>query len=833
MDNWTFDLISALIGAGAMLLLVGLLYSQRRLIFRVGQQIRGGVQHSIDQVAAGVEGAYRRAVVSWAQQAHALTVVGSLEQLFVAPDVLPPLSQATARGQDLPPRLPLSLSQALQGHQRLLIAGELGCGRSMLLAYLALVHAQQQAVARLELPTERLPIYLHLADLDQPLPVETPAAVEESAATAEPSATEESTAAPPSVEQVKDKAKEKAREKELDDLSRLVQRAVHAVGASVAGGVLRKYLADGRALILLDGWDELTPAQQEQVAVWLERLLKDLPGNMWLVAVGPRGFGPLTALDFVPLRLQPWNNAQIESLIDHLAAQLTLTGENAELRLHETRHLLQRIVRDAHVSRLELVLRAWLKLARGEMPRGRLDVLVQAMEQLLSLPAGEDGGLPTPIRAVLGNLALTLQQESRITVTRAEIEAVVDMALPPVAERQQRAMTQVMQTLTAGKGPLVSRGGDRYAFAHLLWQAALVARQTASMPSTTLVERVNDARWWPVLDFYAEIGQMEPILKAWLTPADDLWRTRLRMAARWAALAPPDVQWRSGVMALLARAFLAPAPAAVRGALAVALARTGDAGVPYFLRQASKHPQESVRVAAVHAMGLLYEKADLAVLMEALQDLHDDVREAAALALGGIGTPPVLRSLERALHEGDDALRMDAARGLARVGEEGWDVLREAIRADDFLTRRAAAHGLGTVGQPWARESLEWLAREDPEWIVRSAATTVLGEAETTAEPPKITAAPLVSEIPWLNSWAASRGGGVAMGEAAFVTLVQALEEGDPPIRQAAAQTLGLVARPEHAAVLRQALNDSDADVAQTAYDALVELAERYDLYVQ
>ncbi|HEC33553.1 MAG TPA: hypothetical protein ENI37_02415 [Chloroflexi bacterium] len=794
MNGWHFDPYSAFLGAILTLALIGLGCWLRQPLLRGWQEVRAGLSRSAERLTAGMEGRYREAVIAWAQRAHALAGFGPLERFFLVPRLIPPPPRPDPDAEEewaAPEPLPLGV--ALRGHQRLLVVGPLGSGRSTLLAYLALVHARGEAGSALRLPSQRLPLYLHLAGVDWSF-LES--------------------------------------EEEPEGLVWLAQEGVRTVGGpSAASRVLRQRLQAGTALVLADGWDELDHPERERAAAWLANLTDSLPGNLWLVAVGPRGYGPLTDAGFVPLRLEGWGRSQVETLLACFADLLSPPDEERRLSTQQAADTLAEALKKEH-SLLELVLRAWLLMATGEAPERRVDLLMRALGHLLGL--SEDRTWLSPVaRAALGDLALMMQREGRATVARGEVEAALEAALPPAEECPPRAGLQAFRALTAPGSPLIPRGPGRYIFAHPLWQACLTADRMAASSSAALFEHLNDPRWLPVLDFYAEVGQMGPVVEAWLSEPDDLWRTRLCVAARWTALAPPDAPWRNGVMALLARTFLEPSlPAGVRGRLAEVLAQTGDSGVPLFLRQALRHRQEDVRVTAAQGMGLLREQADLTGLVEALKDPHESVRTAAAAALGHIGTPAAIRRLVEVLVEGEEMLRVEAALGLACAGEAGWEVLREAMEEEDFLTRRAAAYGLGEVGTGWARELLERVARDDEQWIVRSAATAVLSEMEA-VHPSPVDPPPVVSELGWLIAWAAERGEGVGVGEAAFGPLLRSLEEGTAPIRRAAAQTLGLVGRSEHVAALRRAVHDPDPRVAQAASWSLEELARRYDMLIR
>jgi len=791
MSGWQFEPYSALIGVVLSLTFVGLGYLFREPLLRGWQELQGLFHRLAGWVTAGAEERYRQKVARWAQEAHALARFGPLEALFLPDRLLPPPPHPGPEASTLFPPKPLPLAAALRGHPKLLLVGEPGSGRSTLLAYLALASVQQEPETSPGPVADRLPLYVPLSE-EERVPGEDAA--------------------------------------EDERLDRLVRKAIRAVGGSSgADTVLRQHLAAGAALVLVDGWEELEAEQQEGAAAWLAGAAEALPGNLWVIASPSRGYAPLVEAGFVPLRLEAWGRPELRTLLSRLLEILPEAEDRPSLR-QAVDVLAQTLPRA--LSRLHISLRASLLLETGESPKGETTLFLRTAERLLEF-SEEEAWIGEAACASLGRLALAAEQEQSSTITREEIEEALEAALAPHGERPPRVNQQAFQALTAPGSILISRAPGEFAFAHPLWQACFAAWQLAATSAKIPVgDELESAHWRPVLEFYAEIGQMESVLEAWLKQSDGLWRERLCLAARWAMLAPADAPWRNGIMALLARAFLGSSlPTQVRERLGLALVRTGDPAVALFLRQALQHTVEDVRAVAAQAMGWLGERADVDALVSALEDQSERVQLTAVSALGDIGNPAAIRRLTGILMEGDDALRVEAARGLASAGEAGWDVLREAMEEEDFLVRRAAIYGLGELGTAWASEMLERAARDDEQWIVRSAAGALLGEEGETRSS-SVPRPLIVSEMAWLNTWAAERGEGVGMGEAAFEPLLRALQEGELSVRRAAAHALGLAGRPEHATALRQAMGDPSDEVAHAAAWALEELARRYDLTI-
>ena len=801
---WHFDPLSALIGAVVALLLAALAYKFRRELRAGWEGMIAPLLQARQRLQASAEDRYRELVITHARSLTVAPHVAPLDAVFVPPQLLPLAPSYSPEGEPAG-RRELALRQIWGGHPQLAILGEMGTGRTALLAYLALACARDSAEteAMLGQVQKRLPLYLPLPAMNWEEPEE---------ATSE----EETTADKPNHAPQKEEPVEK-----------LVNAATSAVGGK--GGlasVVRQYLEAGQAILLADGWDELTGQQRQLAADWLAELSAAHPGNLWLVAAGTRGYAPLTEAGFVPLTLAPWGLEQIAQFAALWAAAPPTRDETSPL---SARKLANELQNTAHreLAPLELALRAFVYLADQKIPPGRARLFERALDLLLVQEKEENGWIPTVCRLALGQLASQLQQERRTTCTRSEIEAAIAAALPPAEELPANASTRAFRALVGAQGALRTAGADRYTFAHPLWQAYLAARQLIAAPPATLIEHLNDPWWAATFRFYAELGDMGPLVTEWLRTPDDLFFTRLRTLGDWIGLAPPDAAWRDGAMAVLARAFLKEGlPAPVRLALAESLAATHVPGVAYLFKQALRHPDGASRTAAILGLARAVGEAALPTLEAALQAPDPAMRQAAVRGLAHVGVDTAIRQLTHVLLEGEDELRLVAAEELARCGEQGREILIEAAEAEDVLTRRGAVYGLGLLG---ARETLEKIAREDEQWIVRSAATAALEQLEQDEEnaaglaPP-----PEIGQMPWLISWAAAQGEGAGTGESARRMLLRALTEGDTQTRLNAIQTLAQIGHPQDATQLQDALTDPDPAIAATALDALAEISRKY-----
>ncbi len=803
-QSWQFDISSALVGAAVALLLAWLAYRFRDALRLGWETVVGPLVRLHRRLQASAEDHYRELV---ARRARSLTIpahVAPLDAVFVEPKLLlpTPLPQSTSEIETVPltPRF-LPPHRILEGHPQLAILGTPGAGRTTLLAHLAFVYARPtETGTTLGLPQGRLPLYVPLPAMDW--------------------------------DEIDHEGEQGERGAQKgDEVERLTMAALAAAGGSSRlGRPLRQRLEAGQSIVLADGWDELLPQQRQRAAAWLADLVAALPGNLWLVSAGMRGYAPLTEAGFAPLTLASWDIEQVETFARQWVEVCAPADEPPTVVLRELAAKLRRAAR-AGSSPLELALRAFVYLSDGQSPAKRVDLFEQTLDLLMWQEQEEKAWLSAACRVTLGQVALELHQEGHATASREEIEAAIEAALPTPEKRPARAVAHVFRALTGERGLLHPAGANRYAFVHPLWQAYLAARQTGAVAPASLVERLDDPRWADVLRFYVEFGNMGPLVTARTGSPDDMFHTRLCTLSSWINVAPEGATWRDGAMAMLARDFLQPGqPFITRRALAEALAATGVPGVTYLFKQALQHPNEEVRTAAVLGLARIAGESDLPDLEAALDDEDPAVRQAAVRGLAYLSIDAATRLLERVLLEGDETLRPVAAEVLAECGEEGMAFLREAVESEDVMVRRAAVFGLAQAG---AQDLLEKTAREDEQWIVRSGASMALAEIEEQEKHPGVAPPPKIERLPWLISWAATQGTGVGVGDAARQMLWRASSEGDVSVRLAAAQILVQVGRPDDIEPLRTALTDPDPAVTSAALEALAEIGRRYDLRIE
>lgn len=789
-----FDFASFLLGFVTAAFLAAALYRQRAAVAAMRDRLAASLRRLRERLTANIESRYQAALLAHLDRLHLAQNDAPFDALYVdqlldAPPVRPSLTPPNADVFS-----PVNFSAALRSTRRLIITGSSGAGRTTALSQIARIHAMRQAQTRWGLDAERLPVLVNLPEVDWTLAHE-----------ANPL---------PAL---------------LDGATVMLPRLI----AANAGRFINGRLRTASALLLLDGFDELTPAQRLTCTSWLAALLKLYPETMTIIVTGSSGYGPLQNLGFAPLSLAAWTPAQID---DYAAKWVTvMKGGKQDRQLLSTG---LRALAGLSPSPIDLALAASVWRATTTLPPNRAAVFEQWIDRALETGPAKGRLTPDQMKSICGRLALTLFQQNRADFSFDDLTQQVAAELPSAtgdAARQAEQAAELAHEVIDRVRILTPFGVDGWSFVHRELAAFLAARHAAHT-GQALGEYVSRPEWAGVLDFHAVLVDPAELVNKQLAAADDLGRQQLWQAARWTGHASLDAPWRSKVMGEMARLLVQPdqIPQLRERALTGLLA-TRDKGLPFLLKRVLAHPDAAVRALGVRGLQHLGREVDLPLFVGALNDSSADVRLAAVQALGALaqsGVYPAVEQLIKLLVEADEDTRRLAAELLAGCGEEGYQILREGAAEDDLKVRRAAAYGLAATGQDWARDLLHKLERDDTQWFVRSAATDALGLMQRrnrapTETPPLDLTPVVIDQQGWLVEWAARQGIGIGVGRQATTALLRALTEGDLPARLAALQTLRHNGDWSHHDALRGLLTDPDRTVREAAFAALETIGQR------
>lgn len=600
-------------------------------------------------------------------------------------------------------------------------------------------------------------------------------------------------------------------------LVRAVQRHVSSVTGQVVGSVIYPALEVGRALVLLDGYDELAPELRQPYFHWIQEFLATYEHNMVVIAGPVEGYEPLIALGFTPAFLRPWREEDYAVLARRWGAIWATKGKGRRKAAPPDDQAMRRIMIDNRGrSALDVTLKIWAGLADDVRETGRAGWYDALVNRRLSQP---------DYREVLPAVAAETVREGH-RITRDKLHEAVTAAVPPAEGKKAPKPEEIVSVLVSDK-LLVECAGNSFMFPHPQIASYLASEALVQAGSEQAVELALDPNWSDTLSYAAARLNMLPVIYRKLSATPDLRYSNLFGLVHWLPDAPPDAPWRGDMFKRLAGALMAPEQFPdVRARAMAAMIATRDKNILFILRQALRAADPDIRRLACVGLGALGSSEAIKDLAPLLGDEHRDVQLAAGLALGAIGTEAALEVMVEGLIQGTDELRQAVAEALAAIPDEGHAVLRDGIVSEDIMIRRACVAGLSRVKAPWALVALYRAMIEDDQWYVRNAAEEAFVEAQS-PEHDGPRAHPEADTLVWLVQWAADKGEGVPAGANARQILVRVLQEGNPAHKIMAALTLARLGHVQALKPLYAALRDKNPEVRSAAYSALTELQTR------
>ncbi|MFE0673312.1 NACHT domain-containing protein [Streptomyces sp. NPDC058867] len=293
--------------------------------------------------------------------------------------------------------------------------------------------------------------------------------------------------------------------------------AVHVpFHAGQPDGWADRVLATGRGLLLVDGIDEIPERERERTRRWLRDLLDVYPGNQWLVTSRPSAVREnwLAAEGFTELALTSMSQDDVTAFIErwHTAAQADAPDPD---RLEDYRRSLLDAVRTKpDLGRLATnplmcgLICALHRDRRGYLPHGRKELYDAALSMLLArrdeerdmFRPGEPGEVfltELPQIQLLQRLAYWLIRNGQSELDRERAERIVADVLPslPVAADQGDA-GRILRHLLVRSGLLREPAAGTVEFVHRTFQDYLGARAAVEDGDFGLLVRgAVDEQW--------------------------------------------------------------------------------------------------------------------------------------------------------------------------------------------------------------------------------------------------------------------------------------------------------------------------------------------------
>ncbi|MFF4120201.1 NACHT domain-containing protein [Streptomyces sp. NPDC001714] len=286
-------------------------------------------------------------------------------------------------------------------------------------------------------------------------------------------------------------------------------------------GWTERVLSAGRALILVDGLDEIPAADRHRTRDWLLSLIQAFPANRWLLTSRPTAVSPdwLTPAGFRELTLAPMRRTDVATFVHrwHTAARAP-EYESRLLDSLRTKRDLARLATNPLMCGLICALhrerRGYLPTSRKELYDAALTMLLTRRDRERGMGAVDEVELGHEARLeLLQRLAYNLVLSGRTEMDLERAEGIVAGCLPSIG-LSDTAPT-VLRSLLLRSGLLRQPADGVLDFVHRTFQDYLGARYAvAEGHLDVLASRARDTQWEDVIRMAA--AHARPGERAWL-----------------------------------------------------------------------------------------------------------------------------------------------------------------------------------------------------------------------------------------------------------------------------------------------------------------------------
>lgn len=840
--KFTFNTISFFIGAISATVLWWGIWIFKPLFNQLLTSIRNKIQGiTKQQIISKAEAEYRKLLYIKVQDMHMASSLFSLDDICIPTRLLaPPIVSSPGSPnihrdivEETIPYMPnrpelgtfynahaISLLEALSIDMNVVIIGAPGSGKSTALA--TLVATLSGPATTESQPLHLIPFLIHAADIPAPL------------------------------------VRSKTTEHILSSLIELIYQSFGNIRTKKFAKFTKNAFIEGKALLLIDGMDELSRTGMQLASKYIATILEIFPKTKIIATGSPEYLDGILALDFLPLAIMPWNEkdqAQFLSKWTSLWKELSpKTTAIAKLLAQQNTRVLNQWIATDNITRtpLEYTLRVWGSYA-GDIRSTKITDLVEASIKrliperlsiedvsIIALLATEnESPFFTPQQGFAWlKIHKNLHQNQLININSSGTEISEYFEEENTIQKKEKDKSKSTSQLNAksnlfsslcSSGLLVQHSENRLRFANPIFQSFLTAKALQSN-QYALEKIINQTPWSTQtysLAFYAATGMPSDAINKILNHEDPILH-RPALTAGWFLQMSEQTHpmgWHNSAMTGLVRLLQDDDnPIGLRAEAMLLLSISKDKNVAAFFRQSMQSESQALRMLSILGAGLLRDTKSIEFITQAISNSNDTVKRAACLALTAIGTQQALETVAFYLLRGDEQLRIFAAQSLANQDEEGWEALREGLNSEDILVRRAIVSGLSRIPDDWSTELLQQVQHTEKQWAVQNLASEVLQFRQN----PNLRLPNKLSpphENPWLIEYAGKYGMGIAPGSPATDILLLSLKDKNPEFFVPAMQYLRKTPTDGVFAAIYPFLYGTDLEAREAVYQTLIYMA--------
>ena len=664
---------------------------------------------------------------------------------------------------------------------------------------------------------------------------------------------------------------------------------------SLPGGFFEHWLEDGRALILLDGLDEIVEqGKRHEIVKKIENFMGRYDQNRVMITSRPAGYRRdfFRAEEFPHCWLQPFDDKKINAFIENWYNSRTPDPEEAKLRKEDIKKAFDKNPRLQLLARNPLLLTIITLIHRyqAQLPKERYKLYHCAVQTLLTTWDTTNKQLENHHKLeylknddwedLMQNLAFWIHSHqegiegNELEGTLIDKDELIKFVANYIKETKQIELTKAkkeaqrfMDFVRDRSGLLNEQGRDCYAFVHKTFQEYLCAQKIQremeedsynfEIILNAIKTHLHDAHWREVLLLLVAQQQKKSAAKAIQVILDnqseyEQWLHRdLLFAGSCLAENPKGLNVADSGLVQKILKRLVDLEISNKKAdklreqlfeVFCSLYETDFAPQCLALLKAQASKIDSDRL-LIYRAELGEKETVIDKLIQQLSDSDDWVRRNAAEALGKLGnaSETVIEALLNALSDRNNEVRRLAAGALGKLGNASETVIEALLNAlsdRNNEVRRLAAGALGKLGNA-SETVIEALlnALSDSDYGVRQNAAEALGKLGNASETVIEALLNALSDSDdWVRQNAAEALGKLGnASETVIEALLNALSDSDDWVRQNAAEALGKLGNASETVIeaLLNALSDSDDWVRQNAAEALGKLGNASETVIE